>query len=1011
LKFIRFLLTALATVAALAVLLVAAAFTPPLQTWFARMELLDQPGVQGSLGSLSASFGKLEVEDLKLQIDGNVLTLPSMQARLPLIRAIWHRQVLVEAIVAKDWTLDLSRLHEREADPTAPDTGAEADSASAPVVKPETKAVLAFGGILTGRKLPFDASLDGVDLEGDVLVVAVPGKAPVRVHVTVTGGGVAAGHQGVFVIDAARATEDANAPGDSATAHCHLVVSMDSPRTVDRIEIKADLSGTLGSQRVDLGLAAAAAKPAASGEEAYSVDLSRGDRHVATVLARFPPSSQRLSGTWKVDLRDADFAPFALGRPLPSLAASGDGQFDADVGFERVHALGRVAWVASRMEVVSPILSRLGTVSVDSQFDLTSSGQSLHIETLTASFAGERPAATVKALQPFDFDPRTGGIKVGNPQLDWLDVAIQGFPLTRLPMMPGGLSFGAGDAAGEFTLHSADGAYTMRAKAPFTAKNVSLLRSAAAVARNLDLAMAVSADFRAKQWQFQWSPITVDSDGHRLATIDAKGSLPLGANAAIAVSGSWKADLDALASLRSVPALNWVTGRSASGDFTGSVGAASELECKMVVVGHDASHTVNATVNADEDASGAGELLAPVKVAFGADVSDISVEATWAADKSEPRAEIKLTSDSVSLDHLRLLAAPLAAAGGVALPSRSSAGGASWSSAGVRDQAPFWGDWVGRLAVTFEKLRTGDQDLTDVGGSFEVDHGSVELEGGHAELPSKSMANIAGSVVFDAAGEHPYVLKGTASGLSNVDSALLLPPQPGDDPVIQGHFTVAGSISGTGINLDDLMGGTQEEFQLAGTNGILRLLRTNIADVIPEAKEPVSDSLGDAGNFVSSILGIKGHSIDPAKNKVGKIPEAVINITDQVGEIGYDTITVTAIRGSDRSIRLTNLEMTAPDEHLKGSGLITYVRGLPISAEPLSVELQLGVHDVLTKLLATAGLLSSGKDAIGYSLLREPIRFGGTLAHIDASQWHDLLAKAAVQNPSAEKKGPSGTGR
>ncbi len=998
-KFIRYFLTALATAAALALLLVAVAFAPPVQTWFARMELLDQSGMQGSLGSMSAGFGKLEVGDLKLQFDGVVLTLPSMEARLPLIKAAWHRKVLVKAIVAKGWTLDLSRLRDREADVPQRESGS--DTASASGMPPEKQAAAAFGGILTGRRLPVDASLDGVELDGDVLFAAVPGRAPVRVHVTVTGGGMAEGREGAFEIEASRVPEDPDSSAPSTTAHCRLVVSMDSPRTVDRVKIKADLSGTAGSQRIDVGVAATAARSLGKADETYSVDLVRDDRHLATLAASFPISAPRLSGTWKVDLRDSDLAPFIPEHSLPTVAAAGNGEFDADVSFERVHARGRLGVVLSQMAIVTPALARLGTMTLDSQFDATRFGESIHVDSLSASIACDRPAAVVKALQPFEFGASTGAVKLGNPQLDWLDLTILGFPLARLPVMPGGLSFAGGDVAGKFSVRNSDGGFALRPKSLLTARSVSLERSGAIVARDLDLSTSLVADLGARQWQFDWSNVTVATGGRRIATIDAKGSIPVGAGEALAVSGTWKADLDALAAL---PALDWITGRSASGDFTGSIGASSELECKLVVVGHDSTHTASTTVNADEDASGAGELLAPVKIAFGANVSDVSVEISWPAAKAEPRTEIKISGDNVALDHLRLLAAPLAAAGGVALPSRSSRIGATWSTAGVRDKVPFWGDWVGRVAVAFERLRTGDQDLTDVGGSFEVDPSSIELEGGHGELPSKNMANIAGSVHFDAGGEHPYILTGSASGLSNVDSALLLPPQPGDDPVIQGHFTVSGTVSGSGINLDDLIAGTQEEFQLSGTNGIIRLLKTNIADVIPEAKEPVSDSLGDVGNFVGSMLGIKGHSIDPAKNKVGKIPEAVINISNQVAEIGYDKIAVTAIRGSDRTIRLSNLEMTAPDEHLSGSGVITYVKGVALSGEPLSVELRLGVRDVLANLAATSGLLSPAKDSLGYSLLSDPIRFGGTLAHIDDSQWHDLLAKAATRKPPVDKK-------
>jgi hypothetical protein len=68
------------------------------------------------------------------------------------------------------------------------------------------------------------------------------------------------------------------------------------------------------------------------------------------------------------------------------------------------------------------------------------------------------------------------------------------------------------------------------------------------------------------------------------------------------------------------------------------------------------------------------------------------------------------------------------------------------------------------------------------------------------------------------------------------------------------------------------------------------------------------------------------------------------------------------------------------------------------------VELQLGVRGKLAPLLATAGLLSARKDEQGYTLLNQPIRLGGTMQHIDETQWHDLLAKAAAPKPDEGKK-------
>jgi len=41
---------------------------------------------------------------------------------------------------------------------------------------------------------------------------------------------------------------------------------------------------------------------------------------------------------------------------------------------------------------------------------------------------------------------------------------------------------------------------------------------------------------------------------------------------------------------------------------------------------------------------------------------------------------------------------------------------------------------------------------------------------------------------------------------------------------------------------------------------------------------------------------------------------------------------------------------------------------------------------------------------LGYTLLNRSVHFGGTLQQIDRSQWHDLLAEAAIRKPDPVKK-------
>jgi len=984
LTFLRLLLIGLATLAALAAAVAAAALLPPFQTWYARMELDDLPDVRASLGSVWARFGKVEVSDLRLDLGDAVLTLPSLEARLPVVDTIRRRHLLLKGLVAKGWTLDLSRIPDAERDTAdaAPAGGAPAQAAAR-----------AFAGILSGWSLPFDASLDGADLEGDVLVTVDPRKEPVRVHVVIQGGGMAAGREGAFTFTAETAAAGSGAAGASLSAKGQLAVSMGTPRVVGRAGVRADVALARGPLREELAVAAAASADRAAGTESYTLSLARGGRSLVDAAGTYRLSSRRFEGDVNLDLADADLAPLRPGRPPASLKTDGAVHVDADADLAEVHAAGELSSAGRPLASLSPALGRIAGGSLIVKFDLRARGSSIRFGRLSAGYfaTGSTGIDEVRVLQAFEMDLATGAVKPADPASDWLEARFGDMPLAWLPELPGGLAFAGGEALGAFFVRANGDGYTLRTTA-LEAKGASIRAKAGVVASGLDLHAALSADYDSKRLQVQLAPLSVASGGRPLASLTAKGSRPSGAGQAMAVSGTGTADLVALATLPACPGLRWIPARSATFDFTGNIGASSDIEAKLSVAGRDPGNSIETTLNADVDASGAGNFIAPVKVAAGGRSSDISVEGSWGRQRLDPRVEVKVTGDDVGLDQLLMLAAPLAAAGG----------------AGSGDGVPFWGNWAGSLKVSFDKLRTGDQDFTSVGGTLEFDRGGIQLEGGHGEVPPKSLASVEATIAFDPSAAQPYRLTGTLAPVANLDSALLLPARPGQDPVIEGKFSLAGKITGSGRSMGDLLSHTEEEVQLSSSAGIVRLLATNVADAIPEAAAPVSDSVEAVGDFVGSVLlGIKGHSLDPKRNTVSTPAEAVISFTNQVSEIGYDRVSVTAVRGADRTIRLLDLEMVAPDAHLKGTGTIAYARGLAVSDEPLTLDLRLGVKDVSATLLSKVGLLSGDRDGLGYPLLGEPIRFGGSLARIDDKQWHDLLAKAAAQKAKKkEKAGP-----
>jgi hypothetical protein len=269
---------------------------------------------------------------------------------------------------------------------------------------------------------------------------------------------------------------------------------------------------------------------------------------------------------------------------------------------------------------------------------------------------------------------------------------------------------------------------------------------------------------------------------------------------------------------------------------------------------------------------------------------------------------------------------------------------------------------------------------------------------------------VQGALAFDAQAEFPYSAKATAS-LEPFEMGDFFPAaRPEGSPFIEGKFSGTGTLTGTGINLADLVNRTQEEVRLASTAGIVRVLKTDVDEVLPpDTESSTADALGRIGSAVGSFFGAKG-SIGSGTKSVRPVTQAVIDVINETAEIGFDQFTLTAVRGADRTIRLVDLAMTAGDQRVTGSGQILYVKGIPLRAEPLSVDLQFGARGRIATHLAAAGLLSTEKDEQGYALLKQRIMLGGTLQHIDVSRWHELLVKAATPRLEGGKKsGGSGS--
>ena len=993
-KFLRFLLKFLVFVIVLGVLLVGIAFVPAVQTMVAQHFLDRQPGLKGTVGSVWVGFGKVDITDLHVEAGGAIVTMPAVTARLPLITAFREHRFLLKSLIAQGWTLDVTHLGDKpdkaplsggprlaSASSTGPRSGTSAS--------PTQQAASAFNAVLRRWALPFEGSADGVELEGDIVVVAHSGMETSHVHVILSGGGVAAGREGAFNLDASG--ESAELPLGTVGAHGQLLFTLDSQRILTRVAIQAVLAAKSGFLPSNLALSAEVAAPTTH-EETLSLNLTRGGRHLATLVAHSAEGAPRLTGTWKIDLQDSDLAAFAQDRPLLAFAVAGEGPFDADAALKRVHLRGRLKGNASRLAVLAAPLERLGTVTMESQFDLARTAESIRFDQLNLSLAAAAATTSVRFLQPFELDPRTGISTATDPDADWIEVSMRQLPLAWISSLIPGIAVAGDPASGDFIVRYVRGGFALRTKTPLTAANVSVQSGGRTLGRGVDLSLPLIADTTPDGWHVQSTPFTISARSQRLVTLNLKASRGVDASQPIALSGSWTADLDGLASQPIMGEIPWIRGRTASGDFTANRGTWTSVEASLAITGHEAGHSITGTARADVDDDGTISLSMPLKIAFGPKVSDIAIEGTWTSNDSGTRPDFKLTGKDVILEHARMLVGPFS--GAVEIHAR----------AGVRDPIPFWGVRPRRVSFAFDQLRTSIQDYDHVTGSLEIDRGSLHLVNGHAGLPNHSGTTVQGSISFDAAAPFPYSMKATVSATEIDSAAWVGKPAKGEEPVLEGHFTVESTLTGYGINLDDLISRRQEEFRLTSTNGILRLLKTSVAESIPQVSTPVSDTLGTAGSLVGTLLGVKRDNTGAGKNPVSKTAEAILDFTNQIGELGYDRMTLTAIRGLDRTLHLMDIVITTPDEHLSGSGLITYAADRPLPEQPLSLEFQFSARGRVADLLVKGGLPVSAKDKSGFASLTPLARFGGTLEHVDASPWQALLAKAVTAQPATGKK-------
>lgn len=961
-KLLRPFLIGIAVLAVLLAAVIALAFTPAVQTWAVRRALARQPGLHVALGRVAAGLHGVEVDEVRVTQPGLALTLPSFAINLPLISAVQQR-VLIKKLVVKGWTLDLTAPAGKPS-PVPPVAAAPAATAEA-----------AFQGILRQLHLPVDVTVDSVELSGDVIFPVAAGQPPGRAHVVLTGGRLAPGQQGKFDFQADVVLAGSAAAVRSLTVRGSFTATLDTPRTFSHLGLSADSTATGAQfpQGAHIHIDADAARTATG--EHYTVALDADGRHLFALAADYPAGTHRLTGAWRLAAHDTDLAPFTLGRTLPAFEAVGDGKVEADDTSGTVHATGHLHVSADRLDALRAELRALGRLTLDANFDLTQNAADTRVDHFDLTVAGAQPVAEVHALQSFEFNAKTGELKVAEPAKSLLGVDLKGLPLAWAQPFLSGMAVTGSDVTGALQASARDGGLHLESSAPVEVSDLVLAQAGKPMLRLDRATLSLSADYSPPQgWQAELRA-GAQSGSKALFTLQTKAGCRAGPAQPIKATGRLQADLPAVLAQPAFAALAQLTAGDASAEFQASLGDKKEIEArlsldKLAAPQAPALPAVTADVRAEIAPDGKITLNAPLLVENAGRKSDLTLSGTL-QPVGGLNIDVRVASDLIVADDLKAFAAALTAQPSGPAPAQAQPSAAAVAPpAGSRDAAPFWKGAGGHLVLVLKKVVYGQFEVDDIAGDLKLGPDALALDQLRAVLGGGGTASLAGAVNFAAVAPQPYALKASVN-VTNLDTAPLFRAlDPSKPPTIEGKFDFTGRLTGGGVNVMDLPQHVQGDASLTSKSGIFRGL----------AKNTTTSAVSGIANLAGAATG-------------SKEVVAVGKITDALKEFPYDQISIQVSRDESLNIQLKDFSVISQELRITGSGGLTYEKARPILDQKLALQIQLGVRGNFETLFNAIRKVSADKDDLGYSKVNRAIKIGGTPTHPDTSDLYVFLAE------------------
>lgn len=997
-KLLRRLLILFGGLVVFALIVFALALTPAVQTWAVKRVLNGDPSLGVQVNRVAVGFQRIELTDIVVVKPGVVLTLPAVTIELPLLAAA-RNDIHLRRLVAKGWTVDVTGM--------APQTSATASTlpASASGKPPAAPAEgtrtdpgadkpASFEGIFKLLELPFDVAVDSVELEGVLLFSAKPGVTS-RAQIAVTGGGLAAGKEGRFNLVADAALPEGIAPVNKLAVRSSLALRMDTPRSFNRIVVTNDATASGPGLGAGARLRSETTAERAGATENYAVVVKSfagtTEKTLAEIRIANPSATAPFTGSWKLDLRDADVAAFALGRVLPAFMTGASGTFSADRAFAEVQLTGKSDVTVDKLDAVQAGLNALGAIRVVTDFDLVQRGATTRVTRFSTEVSGASPVASVQVLQPFEVVAATGEIKAADAAADLLRFTIKGLPLAWARPFATGMEITGEDVKGEFVARARGNGFTLRSSAPVTLTNFSVAQAGKPLLRAVDCSVAFTADYSPAGWQVDVSEIAARSGQAALFTFSARAGQSAGKEQPIKLTGRLQASLPGLVAQPVAAGTIALTQGALEMDFTGSLTTGlQQIASKLTVSGLAAKDgpalpKISADLRADMHSDGRVEANAPFIFELGGRQSDFELIAALKPVGARYDVDAQLLSNVLLIDDLKGFAslAPPPAAAPVekkAPPAPKPAPKKDEPPAPLPpDQKPVWDAVTGQVKLALKKvIYAPNMPPVEVSSTVKITPEAVTLESLRAVLAEGGEVKMDGTVKFKAGAAEPYDISARLNATGLDPAPYLRAAAPDKPPTIEGKLDVSGTVVGTAASLDRAAEKAAVNAQMVCRGGKFHGFDTSAGAANFGKLQEGTSKLAGAVSLLGSALG-KG-DIARGADKVRAGSDSVKRLVN----FSFDQLNLDLVQPPGGvPLEIKNFSLISPDIRLVGSGVIATAPGVPFYKRPVSMQTQMAVRGAQADDLRTLKLLKAQPDELGYTALVENFTIGGNLSGMD----------------------------